>query len=29
MSPDDFTKFMQDEETRLKALAAKGVLRGE
>jgi tripartite-type tricarboxylate transporter receptor subunit TctC len=29
MSPEEFTKFMQDEETRLKALAAKGVLKGE
>ena len=29
MSPEEFTMFMQDEETRLKALAAKGVLKGE
>jgi len=29
MSPEEFTKFMQDEEARLKALAAKGVLKGE
>ncbi|HUL56748.1 MAG TPA: tripartite tricarboxylate transporter substrate binding protein [Usitatibacter sp.] len=28
MSPGEFTKFMQDEETRLKALAARGVLKG-
>ncbi len=29
MSPEEFTKFMQDEEARLKALAAKGVLKAE
>ena len=29
MSPADFTRFMQDEEARLKALAAKGVLKSE
>ena len=29
MSPEEFTRFMQDEELRLKALAAKGVLKGE
>jgi tripartite-type tricarboxylate transporter receptor subunit TctC len=29
MSPEEFAKFMQGEETRLKALAAKGVLKGE
>jgi tripartite-type tricarboxylate transporter receptor subunit TctC len=29
MSPEEFTRFMQDEETRLKALAAKGVLKTE
>jgi tripartite-type tricarboxylate transporter receptor subunit TctC len=29
MSPSEFTRFMQEEETRLQALAAKGVLKGE
>ena len=29
MSPADFARFMQDEEARLKAIAAKGVLKGE